>query len=41
MTDKLAGPDIVGQTSKACILSELSKETSNTNAVHWQAYKFI
>ena len=25
MTDKLAGPDIAGQTSKACILSELSK----------------
>jgi len=26
MTDKLAGPDIAGQTSKACILSELSKK---------------
>jgi len=25
MTDKLAGPDIAGQTSQACILSELSK----------------
>jgi len=25
MADKLAGPDIAGQTSKACILSELSK----------------
>ena len=24
MTDKLAGPDIAGQTSNACILSELS-----------------
>ena len=25
MTDKLAGLDIAGQTSQACILSELSK----------------